>query len=384
MIRNLLCLSAAAIACGGTPISQTILDAGPSLDVAAPIDGGALSLEAVGPTLVQAACESLLRCPATSDNATSRVLFGTVPSCVAAVQRLGNNDIEDLQRGVREGRIRYDGVAAARCLDGVRARCDVGLALDDLCGDVFQGTIASGGQCFRHEECAGDGYCRGSDTCPGVCTPRLAPGATCETDRQCQGSGGEPGACLNQGGSSRCVQLQSAPAATEGQPCGIVVGTGSSMGTRVACGSTLYCRREAGSRAGTCQRPLTAGSPCRSGDACEGSNVCTGSACRSFTLQTTADAPCDQAMFTVCSPLANLQCASGRCASVGTGELGSACATGDFAEIFSCNGGLYCERTNRRCAARLAAGMPCTTDRACVSNECRGGRCLDRQCNLAR
>jgi hypothetical protein len=103
--------------------------------------------------------------------------------------------------------------------------------------------------------------------------------------------------------------------------------------------------------------------------------------CRAYTLLSTAGAACDQAALRVCSPVANLSCVSGACVSNGTAAAGSACATGDLVEVFSCNAGLYCDRMTRRCVARQAAGAACDSDRACTSGECAGGRCLDRMCN---
>ena len=92
-------------ACGGTPVSSTVTDGAVPSDAASTLDsgGGALPIEQLGSTLIQAACESLLRCPGTGDNATVRILFSSVQNCVASVQRLGSNDVADLERGVREG-----------------------------------------------------------------------------------------------------------------------------------------------------------------------------------------------------------------------------------------------------------------------------------------
>ena len=79
-------------ACGGTPISQTLTDGAVTTDAVSTLDGGAggLPIEQLGATLIQAACESLLRCPATGDNATVRILFSSVPNCVASVQTPGH------------------------------------------------------------------------------------------------------------------------------------------------------------------------------------------------------------------------------------------------------------------------------------------------------
>lgn len=378
---RLLSLSLSLLACSSPTVTGTITDGGAITDGGG---GGSIPIDQLFPTLTAAACEALFRCPATSESASVRLALGSVTTCAAAIQRLGGGDIADLQRGVREARIRYDAAAAGRCLDGIRQRCDVNLSIDELCADVFQGTIAVGGQCFRHEECAGDAYCQGSSSsCPGVCRARLAPGAACEMDRQCSSSGSVPARCASSAaGMSRCVQLTHGATAPEGQPCGVIVADGASSGQKVTCAAGLYCRTTS-SAAGTCQRPLTLGSPCRSGDACEGAAVCAGSMCRMATVQTAVGAPCDAMAFRVCSPIANLTCTSGACASVGNGAEGAACMTGDFYETYSCNPGLFCDRATRRCAARRATGAMCESSRDCVSEECAGGRCLDRQCNLA-
>ena len=375
-LRPLLLVIPLLAACGSTTTGGGTSDGGTST-LPIPIDQLFTSLTA-------AACESLFRCAPTRDSASVRAILGTQSQCTTAVQRLGGADIADLQRGVREGRVRYDAAAAARCLEGIRQRCDVNLSLDELCADVFQGTVAMGGQCFRHEECAGDAYCQGTNAmCPGVCRPRRAPGAACETDRQCGGAGAVPSRCVSSNGMFRCVQLTQGAAATEGQPCGVIVAEGATTGQRVACATGLYCRTQGGSGEGTCQRPLTAGSPCRSGDACEGSSLCAGNMCRAVTVQSAVGAPCGEAMFQACSPLANLTCTGGACASVGTGAEGAPCMTGDLYETFSCNPGLFCERATLRCAAKRATGSACVSDSECLSAECANNRCLDRQCNLS-
>ncbi|MFO0625278.1 MAG: hypothetical protein U0325_06625 [Polyangiales bacterium] len=381
------------LGCGGTPVRAVPADAAgidvvPGADASPGVDAGgaAVPLDQLFGQLTLAACEALLRCPNGNDS-TARLLFGEPTACARVIQRLGSADLDDLQRGVREGRVRYDGVAAARCIASLRARCDVNLSVAELCGDVFQGTVAPNGQCFRHEECAADHYCRSdARTCPGVCTPRRAPGMPCDGAQQCVGSGSAPGVCLidSAAASVRCVRVTAQANATEGMPCGVVVPPGQSDGARVTCAAGLYCRTVAPAQEGTCQRPLPANAPCRTGDVCEGMNVCAGAMCRPVTLVSAAGVACDPGALRVCNPLENLSCTMGACVSNGTRGEGSACATGDIVETFSCDPGLFCDPTSRRCTRQLAAGMACTSERMCASGECAQQRCLDRQCNTAR
>jgi hypothetical protein len=83
----------------------------------------------------------------------------------------------------------------------------------------------------------------------------------------------------------------------------------------------------------------------------------------------------------ICSPFANLTCVSGTCRRIGTGAAGSSCMTGDFFELFSCNEGLYCERSSRTCRSRLATGTACESDIECQSRSCVNMRCTDRRCD---
>jgi hypothetical protein len=75
-----------------------------------------------------------------------------------------------------------------------------------------------------------------------------------------------------------------------------------------------------------------------------------------------------------CNPVARLTCNSGGvCESIGDGREGSPCSTGPFSS-YSCNAGLYCDRTTQRCMRNRPNGQPCADLTRC-QEDCINGTC---------
>lgn len=147
-------------------------------------------------------------------------------------------NIEQLKASVKAGRIRYDGVEAATCLDAAAGNlCEVSTGSSQstkACDDTFQGTIDPGGPCFNNEECVsqqcGDGTgCDGSMACcPGMCRSvalvaaggDCSAGARCAAGLYCESAPNTP--------APTCKALVT----TAGQPCNV----------SQACGPGLSCR----------------------------------------------------------------------------------------------------------------------------------------------
>jgi hypothetical protein len=99
-----------------------------------------------------------------------------VDSCKAA----GGTDMGQLLADVKAGKTKYDGKAAAACLDAMSSMsCNYSDPVNDgeqACKDTFKGTVAAGGDCFINEECISmqcelTGTCTiGVACCAGTCT----------------------------------------------------------------------------------------------------------------------------------------------------------------------------------------------------------------------
>lgn len=339
------------------------------------------------------ACEALFRCgTASNEVAVTRALLGDAARCAtlrAGVAPLGWGDLDELPATVRLGKARYDGAAAFRCLARLRATCDVGHPLAEMCPEVFAGTVAAGGVCQRHEDCAGGGWCdrgqaTGAMTCPGMCRARAALGSPCEANEACSlGADGQRAECFPDAmGTSRCIRVRTGATATEGMPCGHLVT--SNGGLDVPCAAGLACVFASGSLAGTCRAPQAAGAMCSETTACAPGSACavtTTMRCTAIQARRAAGERCSAAAFELCDGNARLTCRSGMCVALGDGAAGSTCAAAMGVPAGAlCAAGLYC--AGSRCAARKADGQACMGDVECVSGACdrATSACAPRTC----
>lgn len=366
-----------------------------SMIVASCSDDDALSIdtpEDFASQAQQAACAALFRCPVTvADAATQRAYLGGASRCASlrvGASALGWGSLDDLLVANRQGKVRYDGAAAYRCIARVNATCDVQHNLGELCSDVFAGAVAAGGACLRHEECAGNGWCdrgqaTGTTSCLGMCRARKRTGEACTVNDECAPQAvGQRAECFpDSSGMSRCVRVATGEPAAEGRPCGHIIG--SAYAQDIQCATGLGCVIAEGSLAGTCQTPVAVGSMCGAGSVCAQGSACTATTtmrCTAITVRRAVGEACNAAAMTVCDPYARLVCRSGVCASIGDGTMGATCGNMAVAPGFQCNAGLYC--ASGRCAARKADGDACASDVECRSDACdRGTRtCAARTC----
>ena len=132
-------------------------------------------------TAAQVECAVLFRCPPSGERAGLRLLFGTFERCAANADELtGEAERARWRRLTAAGTSRYDGAAARRCLEALRAD-PCGERPPDACAQVFVGTVSVGWPCQRHDDCADDGWCSIGAACPGVCARRTPLGASCQT-----------------------------------------------------------------------------------------------------------------------------------------------------------------------------------------------------------
>lgn len=342
-----------------------------------------------------ARCASEFACH-DAQSVSTRRLFATEADCVTEALTQENTPIDDdlvaLSRGAT---VRFDAATAQRCLDETARTCfDFGFRPAD-CRMTFRGTLPAGSTCWRNEECVDDAWCdhardaSGAPTCPGTCRPRAALGAACgDTPCASAGTTGEP-YCYGQE-NPRCVDLQSGPAANEGQFCGMRE-LSATLVTRTRCRDGLVCVSTSdglaepllGDGEGVCVRSARIGEACRSrSPGCGDDAECIDGVCQRTVVQTRVGAPCDAGTIgpRLCSPVRYLVCVDGTCQRLGDGSLGSRC-------VKFCQRGLICERET--CRPQHAAGEPCRFGDECASGSCDDanpfedppGHCRARYCS---
>lgn len=184
--------------------------------------GKSIPLGDLGDALEKALCDMAIDCGSITDRA----------ECI------GDLDTRQLEASVKAGKVRYDGVLAAQCLDDFSRSCSMPFVDDDSCDAVFKGTLALGAACLSNVECA-SARCDTSDCdpdaacCRGACIealPTIPVGGKCATvDATC-----EKGAyCdyVTPSEQSTCKLIERKP---EGQACD---------GAR-ACATGLFCNEE--------------------------------------------------------------------------------------------------------------------------------------------
>jgi hypothetical protein len=236
-------------------------------------------------------------------------------SCEAAV----NPDLAQLSAGVQAGRIKYDGKAAAACLDVLKsASCNYSALQTEpqACRDTFKGTVASGGVCYTGMDCisgdCGSGVCSGSGCCPGVCSASTSLAGQIPIGGNCSGAsaGCVSGAFCSYGSTPTCQAK-----AAIGQVC-------DTSYPQEACAVGAFCLAS-GPNAGTCGRLAAEGQACYSGS---------------------DDHACDS-MLDFCDPVA-LKC-------VPKIPVGGACSSDA-----SCVGYATCDASGH-CLAEARAGQAC-------------------------
>ncbi len=272
-----------------------------------------------------------------------------------------------LLEAVKTGAVRYDGVAAQKCLETLGTQCRAVGA----CDGVFTGTVALGGACTVTEACGDDAWCDDSATCPGVCTARVGHGENvgnveaCNTGGfeffsdggiRCKQSGELGAACSYQTDCGRdlaCDLGTCVRAPSEGEPC---IGQKCASGLR--CDST-HCR--AWAHVGeACGNEFTMGGQCQLGLACR-DGVC-GDALREGERCANNPNRCG----------AGLDCNNDSC--VKRGVDGASCQS-----LFDCDVGFFCDADT--CRAQQPEGGACTTRQGCQLNlACEAGACRVPQC----
>ena len=196
---------------------------------------------------------------------------GEMPD-VASCKAAAGTDMGQRLADVTAGRIKYDGKAAAACLDAMRsASCSASdpFSQDEpqACKDALKGTVADSGLCYSGSECAsgngcsGGGCSGGSACCPGKCNPSPSSGAAIAIGGDCSGLGAVcvSGAFCSYGLTEICTAKAAA-----GQSC-------DTSYAGISCVDGAYCVAN-GPNTGICGKLPADGQACYptgNGDACD-------------------------------------------------------------------------------------------------------------------
>lgn len=264
--------------------------------------------------------------------------------------------VEDL---IARGTLAYNGVAAAACIDAIRAgSCVPTLRTADYyeeCGATFEGLVPIGGECTVDVECAGATYCHLEAACPGECRAFGTAGDGCRGTRECSPL-------------LRCLGGVCRPPLLDGETCDRAAVNGG-------CAGGSLCLA-----AGVCVRPADAFTQlegercepmrdalCARGLACDlgrtGVGVCV--------PVVGPGEPCSRTLPDVCPRGERCDLELGSCRPL-PGE-GEGCFEEARPQELPCAPGHACD--GGVCVPEIPAGGECTEGAACSTRTCAGGRC---------
>jgi hypothetical protein len=316
--------------------------------------------------VAQAYCERLFKCRRVSDDDVSLTsIYRTVENCVA-LQREANVRLPErleLVKFVSTGEVLLNLSQVGPCLDEI-ASCEMPSIRIELtndwpaCRSVFYGTVANGSACLRNEQCSADSYCDTTE-CPGVCSPKVAEGASCSEDYE----------CATASGYTMCMgTCHSHSVGTPAGPGGRCQSYGSGISELIPCGPGLWCD-DHDSSPGTCRSPIPNGESCYGDSAqCELGSACSNKICTKVTYEVAGAATNDWTTF--CDE--GYVAVNKTCVVAGNGSNGSICGgpSGfpEHASLRGCQTGLYCNENV--CEAPKATGESCVGYEQCQEGNC--------------
>lgn len=345
--------------------------------------GGYSTVDAMCSDLPNKYCEYLIRCQAADALAT----------CLGYYHRYFQPCAIEEKAGMKDGRISFDGAAAARRLSQLATAdsCELAYSQDFKFDfkDSFVGLVANGGTCFFDSECAAASYCASSvSACPGTCQPRKEAGAATASyrNRECQEG-------LYNYAASRCLS----PVEANGSCAAISPSTmlqtcasdhscvGNACVPRVAaggrCGDALQCELNLNCRHGLCAPASGLSQRCGQGVSCKHGYSCDLVELSSFSTGTCtawksvgggcwSSSDCEVGLF--CKDV-RIPVSRGSCARLSA--LGEACNSN-----LPCSEGLYCR--GGTCSPAQKRGEHCATTDECDSgltclSTCQPWYCAD-------
>ena len=264
---------------------------------------------------------------------------------------------------VENGRLEYNGAAAATCLTGLTADNEwviltmlgafrTSRAGDPLvpadCQQVFRGSISMGGACDDDAECQ-SGRCWGCPT--GICTTPGSLGATCGRQRPC-----EAGSLCFLGECVADVGLPKGATCTSPEDQLLLTQYNDLWFSHLSCVAPLRCIGTT-SGIGECAIRLPDDASCANDWACQQGHSCVAAKC-SKPAPHYADLVCGG---TMCSLSETCDGVTGKCRVVAA--PGSSCAGNELCA------GSTCSVDSQTCVPSLACAPSCSL------GDCHGGVC---------
>ncbi len=315
-------------------------------------DGGYANVDAFCAAKRGALCSYFVRCG----------IFETTTHCLAFYAGFAEDCGHDEKPALKDGRIAFDGAAAARCHGAYATTLACSLTGPDLatnadCRAMFAGKVPDGSPCYMSRECSSSSYCTATYlSCPGACRPRVPEGGFASDVKQC-----EAGLYLHVGECSAKVPVASSCAAISPHP------------SQQQCVDSAYCVGD------VCILKKAAGSTCAQGTSeCAAPNTCNGGVCSTFAG---TGGTCKGSPLTMCK--LDLQC-SGLTVAGTCGPLSSA---GQSCLIDgNCEPGLFCTGQSLAtlvkgtCVARRSKGGACSAESECdAALYCSAGSCAAKK-----
>lgn len=345
-----------------------------------------IALDQVPAKFAAAYCATFQRC-----NPLSYETAFSIDDCAKLVEKqFREQRFDDISKSIAAHKTVYDGVTAAGCVgaDGPASAEEPGLLKSEaceyweteyvpLCERMFAATVEDGGSCDLDAECGVGHRCVATnDTCPGVCTARLALDMPCSRDEDCA----EGLVCSN------AAKLCTTPPA-EGEPCGggVAAQCGRAhlcIGEDVSKGQTGVCRTELEALVGAeGERCSLAGPYCQEGLSCVVESA-DGAGALVANCRAKVGSGGD------CKIGRPSQCPSGEfCplpfAALSAGTFSATCETlpadgqpcAPDSSAVRCGAGLRCNANTNRCEALRDRGQSCSTNDLCYSGNCVNGVC---------
>jgi hypothetical protein len=261
---------------------------------------------------------------------------GQYPDHATCVQSMSGSNLPRLQAAVAAGKTKYDGAAAAECLNALGASfasCKLSDTFADTpfaCAATFTGTVSAGGDCLGDEECVSQQCDRtacdaGTPCCHGTCVAGAAPRDVPAGGACAQGDFCAPGTFCDQSAATPIC----APAKAAGAPC--MFGD--------SCVAGYFCLPATigatGPGQGFCVKPPTTGQTCTAPGTCD--------------LRTDF---CDATTSKCRARIA----------------VGGACDSTTLDD--GCVGFAFCDQATSKCVAKASVGESCdpTTGSGCLDN----------------
>lgn len=334
--------------------------------------GTAVPLTDVPQLYAESICEAYLGCIGPVWD-----LFLAGQDCVELFQARVEDGFGEIEAAVEAGRIAYDGTKIQACADELSGKSCAQLLDREsaTCRQAMAGTIALSEDCTLDDECAGEAYCKSTDSCPGVCTALEAAGGDCTDDDHCRSG-------LNCNDDSQTCQAPAGPGdlCNSGEPdcepgyfCAggdednavpgncrvyeevfsVTLGSACDFAAGTLCQSNLVCEISIGAMgeiAGTCKNKVGSGQACHVSipDACPSDEYCA----------LPGDGIAGGILDGTCTP------------KPGAGEP---CAPG-LGDDKLCAAGTACDADTCRSFAHL--GQSCSESAVCLSERCEGNTCV--------